>query len=189
MEAKKQIRKKLLAKRALLSCREQFAKSNAIFLQLQKEDWFQKAEVIFCYIHYHEEVQTEAILTYIWSQGKTVAVPKVMGSEMKFYSIATLADLELGYKGIREPSGCECRQEVIPDGKSLMLVPGVGFDRQGNRCGYGKGFYDRYLEQYPELHTIALAYDCQVCASLPVDFHDRVMDQIITESQIINTSR
>ena len=183
METKKQIRSRLLANRALLDCKEQFAKSNAIFLRLQEEVWFQQCTVLFAYIPYHDEVQTNAMIEYAWQHGKVVAVPRVTGETMKFYAITKWNALKSGYKGIQEPYRCE--QEIIPNAQSLMLVPGVGFDMGGNRCGYGKGFYDRYLEAYSNLHTIALAYDCQICNTLPIDSHDRIMHKIVTESRVI----
>ena len=80
-----------------------------------------------------------------WADGKEIAVPKVQGLDMIFYKLTDFAQLEPGYYGIPEPvSG-----EIVQWEDALMIMPGVAFDRQNHRVGYGGGFYDRYLEKHP----------------------------------------
>ncbi|MDE7286291.1 MAG: hypothetical protein K2N55_05560 [Lachnospiraceae bacterium] len=69
--------------------------------------------------------------------------------------------------------------------KCLLLVPGAVFDRERGRMGYGKGFYDRYLDAFPDLKSAALAFECQIVKKVPIEAHDRKPDMIITDKGII----
>ena len=84
-----------------------------------------------------------------WDDGKEVAVPRVDGDGiMHFYYLRSLKDLEPGAFGIMEPRA-DCR--ICETEEGLLLMPGVAFDEQGHRVGYGGGYYDRYLEKHPHL--------------------------------------
>jgi 5-formyltetrahydrofolate cyclo-ligase len=71
----------------------------------------------------------------------------------------------------------------------LILVPGVAFDRLGNRLGHGKGFYDRFLESCNNAYTIGIAYDFQVFNNIPCELHDKKMDAITTESGVLTINQ
>jgi 5-formyltetrahydrofolate cyclo-ligase len=98
--------------------------------------------------------------------------------------IDSFEDLEPGTMGILEP----IKKRSIIDAHKLdiILVPGVAFDRKGNRVGYGLAYYDRFLKKFsPSTVKIALAYDFQVVSDIPCEKHDQVVDIIITEREII----
>ena len=78
---------------------------------------------------------------------------------------------------------------VDPSIIEVALIPGVAFDLIGNRLGYGKGYYDRFLAKYPHIKRIALAFDLQIVSELPTDKYDQLMDQIITETREFKFSR
>ena len=69
--------------------------------------------------------------------------------------------------------------------KCLALVPGAVFDREKDRMGYGKGFYDRFLEKCTKVTAVALAFACQIAKKVPAEAHDRKVDMIITENEVI----
>ena len=105
---------------------------------------------------------------------------------MEFYQVVSIKQLESGYKGIKEPVVNErylYRFERSED--TLVIVPGVAFDANGYRVGYGKGFYDRFLEQEPNHPTLALCYDFQVVEKIESKPWDVPLDIIITETKII----
>ena len=111
-----------------------------------------------------------------YASGKHVAVPKVQGEIMHFYEITALSDCVPGAFGILEPAGEEKDRIATP---GFMLVPGLAFDKNGNRLGYGGGFYDKYLASHEEIITAALGYDFQIVEKVPSESHDRRMDYLI----------
>ena len=116
------------------------------------------------------------ILEQALRDGKQVAVPKVYGEEMRFICLTDLTRVEKGYAGIPEPVADE---PVAQDPKALVLMPGLAFDPQGNRMGYGGGFYDKFLEQEPEHPTVALCYDFQMLPHLETQSHDIPVDRVL----------
>ena len=101
---------------------------------------------------------------------------------MKFYYITSLNDLTAGYKGIPEP-GLYC-EPAAENRQKIILVPGVAFDINGNRTGYGKGYYDRYLSKHSNLIKIGAAFSLQVVDSIDADEFDIPLDYIVTENNI-----
>lgn len=99
---------------------------------------------------------------------------------MEFYLVSTYEQLEEGCFGIREPKDfCERINSVSKD--AVVIMPGVAFDRNGNRIGYGKGFYDKYFGNYPEVYKIAIAYEIQIVDEIFADKYDVKADCVITE--------
>ncbi|MEI3090074.1 MAG: 5-formyltetrahydrofolate cyclo-ligase [Oscillospiraceae bacterium] len=97
---------------------------------------------IYGYMSYNQEVRTMPILRQAQADGKRVAVPKVYGDEMKFLWLDDLNRTVSGAYSIPEPVGDE---PEAADETALILMPGLAFDPAGHRCGYGGGFYDKYL--------------------------------------------
>lgn len=177
MESKKDIRKRVLEKRNYISDKEWEDKSRLICEKVVTHPFFLQADSIYCYVDYRREVGARSIIEHAWKQGKKVAVPKVNGDEMEFYYIQSFEDLKEGYKGILEP------EEMHPatEEHALVIMPGAAFDRCGNRIGYGKGYYDKYLQSHSNLKTIALAFELQMVDAIPADTHDICPNIIITE--------
>lgn len=118
-----------------------------------------------------------------------IAYPKVLSDRenMEFYAIHNYNCMTPGYMNIPEPDGNE--KSVIPNekGKFVMIVPGLAFDMAGARAGYGGGFYDRYLERYPDIIKAAICYDRQLIKDKYInkDEHDIMMDYIITDKRVV----
>ena len=144
---------------------------------------YKETDTVFAYIDCKNEVQTRKVIEQCWKDQKTVAVPKVFGKIMKFYKISSYEDLEDGYFGIREPKHEELQEIVCEDG--LMILPGVAFDVNRHRVGYGGGFYDRYLEEHPMMKKIAFAFEFQMFDAVPFEAFDILPEKIITENTII----
>lgn len=180
---KKEIRTEVKKSRREATAEQIFQNSEKIcdtFLGLPE---YAASEIVFAYIDCKNEVQTKKVIEQCWKAGKHVAVPKVFGKIMKFYEIFSYDDLEDGYFGIREPKH-ELLQEIICE-YGLMILPGVAFDVQRHRVGYGGGFYDKYLEEHPNMKKIAFAFEFQVFDQVPFEDFDIQPEKIITEKRII----
>lgn len=137
---------------------------------------------IYTYMSFRNEVNTEYLISECLLSGKNTAVPKVYGEDMVFYQIDNTSDLCDGYMGIREPSE---DLPVMDTHNGIIIVPGMVFDRKGNRAGYGKGFYDRYLAKNPDLIKIGIAFNFQIVDEIETNPFDIPMDYIITEQEFI----
>ena len=181
MERKKLIRKEIFRRRKEASSQQVIENSAKICRTLCQLEEFQKAEWVYIYIDYKNEVMTGEIMEQALAMGKHVAAPKVVGKDMIFYEIQSLDDLEPGYFGIREP-----REDLpVADCETAFLVmPGVAFDREKHRVGYGGGFYDRFLEKHTKLYKAALAFEFQMMEEIPVEPTDILPDVVITETAV-----
>ncbi len=137
---------------------------------------YRNAKTVYGYLPYNQEVRTVAMLERAIADGKRVAVPKVIGDDMKFIYIADLSRVEKGYAGIPEPVD---DGPIADDPTALVLMPGLAFDREGHRIGYGGGFYDRFLAQEPDHPTLALCYDFQMMESLETEEFDIPVDTVL----------
>ena len=137
---------------------------------------YKTASTIYGYLPYNQEVRTVPILQRALEDGKTVAVPKVIGDQMIFVVMNDLSNVEKGYAGIPEPieNGPEAN-----DPYALVLMPGLAFDPKGHRIGYGGGFYDRFLEKEPNHPTVALCYAFQIFPDLETQDHDIPVDVVL----------
>lgn len=139
-------------------------------------DAYRQAKTVYFYLPYNQEVRTIPMLERALADGKRVAVPKVYGEEMRFIYIEDLSGIAPGSFGIPEPVADE---PVANDPTALVLMPGLAFDRQGNRMGYGGGFYDKFLNQEPDHPTVALCYEFQMCEALPTEEFDVPVDLVL----------
>ena len=162
-------------KRAMTEAQIQ-AKSEALAEKLYASDLYRNAKTIYGYLPYNQEVRTVPMLKRALKDGKQVAVPKVYGEEMRFILMEDLDAVETGYAGIPEPVA---DGPVACDPTALVLMPGLAFDPQGHRVGYGGGFYDRFLEQEPDHPTLALCYDFQMLQHLETEDHDIPVDRVL----------
>lgn len=178
MEIKTAIRQQILEKRSELDVLDWQKATEAITKEIIEHDWFREATDLYCYVDCKGEVGTRLIIEEAWRLGKSVWTPKVEKGGLSFYEVFSYDDLSPGQFGIMEPVGVT-RADGI-DG--LVIVPGVAFDKQRNRIGYGKGYYDRYLLDHPGLHTIAVAFDMQVLDEVPYEETDIRPEVLITET-------
>lgn len=181
LDAKKQIRKEVSARRQALSDDLKCEYSRKIIDAFVKSRAFQQADVVFCYVSTADEVSTNELLEYSWKTGKRVAVPKVLAPhEMEFYEIHGFEELRGGFKGILEPE----KSEEVQAEYGIVIVPGVAFDGSGKRLGYGGGFYDTYLQKHPEYKKAAFAFSMQMIDEIPAESHDVGMEYIYTEKGV-----
>lgn len=180
MDTKADIRKRMLHIRSTIPQIQQNTWSRTIQEQVLKRPAFQNADWIYLYMDYKSEVQTGFLFEECLKLGKHIALPRVHGSDMEFYEVRNRTDVLSGYKGILEPA----TTHLVQQPKAFMAVPGVAFSRNRMRLGYGKGFYDRYLQRFPDIYTCALAYECQVLEELPCEEHDVPLKELITEGVI-----
>lgn len=139
-------------------------------------DLYKQAKNIYGYLPYNQEVRTTAMLEQAQKDGKRIAVPKILGDTMIFVWLDDLTAVERGYSGIPEPIDLT---PVADDPTALVLMPGMAFDPQGHRCGYGGGFYDKFLASEPGHPTLALCYDFQVLPHLDTEEFDIPVDCVL----------
>lgn len=180
MVKKQDIRKEVLNQRNQMTEKEWDEHSHEICKKVVTHPFFLNSEEIYCYIDFRKEVGTRSIIEKAWRLGKKVAVPRIEASEMNFYYIESFLELESGHFGVLEPTGKE-----RAEGKQvLVIMPGAAFDETRNRIGYGKGYYDKFLQKHPTYDTLALAFQMQMVKEIPVDSFDVKPNQIITEENI-----
>ena len=184
-QEKKELRKRMLEKRAALGEEERRVWSESIVRHLLAMPDIQKAERIFSFLSFGEEVNMDGFLDACMRAGKHVYVPKtdVENRRMIPYRFRDYSSLVSGPYGIREPD--VTRLEAWHwQGEEFhaIIVPGVAFTRSGLRMGYGGGYYDRFLAALPyNPLLIAVCFEEQLVDSLPVELHDRRVDRIVTE--------
>ena len=150
---------------------------NIIFNKIVSLKEYKESNLILAYVSLKEEVDTIELIKYSLKIGKQVAVPKCEGNNIIFYYIYMLEELEEGKFGILEPK----TNEIVNNfDNSICIVPGIAFDKENNRIGYGKGFYDRFLEKYNGIR-IGLSYTECMCDKIDEDKNDIKMDIIIKD--------
>lgn len=182
---KDKIRKQVLAARSRLSPDERRSKSGEIERRLFGLPEFRtKAPVLF-FASFQSEVETHFMVRRALAEGRRVALPKVQGRSLALLEIRNFdAEVSPGAWGIPEP---DLGEPVGPADLGLIIVPGAVFDEQGNRIGYGAGFYDRLLASYGG-PTVALAFELQVVPAVPAEPHDVPVQKIVTEKRIIEVN-
>ncbi len=195
METKKEIRKQILQKRDALSLQERQQKSQIIAQRVISTEAFQKSDKLLLFSSYKSEVDVSLIMQYAFEMQKQVYLPKIIGSEMEFYRISSVSELLDGYCGIKEPK-VNVSQRFVPKKEEtvFILLPGAAFDKEGGRIGYGKGFYDRFLQNLEKtvpksnLCKMAVAFMCQIVDNgrIMKEEHDILPDYIVTEESIFD---
>lgn len=187
---KAQLRRQIRQRLAQLTPQERAEKSRLICRQIISSPTFQTASVVMAFMSMPTEVDTSGIILAAWQQGKTVVVPKIL-SEQRHIIPVEINSLEKGFEsdkmGILNPiSGVPWPFEDI----DLVITPGLGFDRQGNRLGRGGGYYDKFLSE-PKLHAAkwAVCFEMQLVDQVPHEPKDVPVDAIVTEKEIIYCNR
>ncbi len=185
---KKNLRDEILGRRKILDKEEKKHKDKKIYKTLVNSSLYKKCDNIFTYISFGGEVDTKEIIEKAFLDGKNVYVPVTKADGfMKFVQIEDFSELEKTPFGTLEPFDDNLKEE-IPRDDYLFIVPGVAFDRNGNRVGYGKGYYDRYFYNHEVFNKIGLAYDFQIKEDVFAMDWDEKVDIIITETETIRIS-
>ncbi len=184
LATKIQLRKQYKQIREQLTIESVMKNSEKIATQLFQTSFWQKSSTVMLYLSFRNEVMTDLIYQEGWKQGKTMLIPicSPQNGIMSMSVLSSLDQLVVNRYGIRELPD-HLQQIVSPETIDLCLIPGIAFDRFGNRLGFGSGYYDRYLAQIPALvPRIALAHNCQIFdGTLPTDQYDLPMDYMLTE--------
>ena len=190
LSAKQRLRAQALAARRATTDRE--TRSAAILQALMLQSAYSNSMRILFYVHTRDEVQTVDAIRSAMQAGKSVYVPYCVQDQLGLFELRDFDDLAPGAFGVLEPKPNlrnEPSRKIDPTDISLVIVPGVAFDRHGGRLGYGKGFYDRLLSDVRgQAELIGLAFDCQLFEEIPMEPHDVAMDLVITESTVYNPS-
>ncbi|MFQ5674065.1 MAG: 5-formyltetrahydrofolate cyclo-ligase [Nitrospinales bacterium] len=187
--SKSRLRREFSQKRAALNKIAVLENSRKIAGNLYSLKAFAESQNILFYLSLEKEVQTDAMIARSFELGKKVYVPSV-DNESYGLRITELPGLDIEFEtgtyGIREP-GKQYRHFVSAARIDFVVVPGLVFDRQGGRVGFGGGYYDRLLKKLsPRAVTAGVAFDFQVVESIPLAPHDVKVRKIITEKKTID---
>ena len=183
---KKKMRAAILALREAMPPAARSAASRAIIDKVCGLPQYAEATVVLTYMGFGSEIETQSFFERIIADGKIAVLPRVdrASQTLMLHAARSTSDLLTGKWGIREP-GADAPQVSINE-VDFLLMPGVAFDRFGNRLGYGRGYYDKLLViADPALTRVAAAFSCQIVEAVPVGPNDQRIDSIITESEII----
>ncbi|MGV3488854.1 MAG: 5-formyltetrahydrofolate cyclo-ligase [Tuberibacillus sp.] len=189
MEEKKVLRQKMKATLKNLDP-ETFAQGvKDVHSGLFHSDVWKKAKTIAVTVSQGTEMDTREIIERAWNEAKTVAVPKcdAKNKRLVFRQIQSFNQLETEYYGLLEPIESET-SVITKEEMDVIIVPGLVFDRQGYRIGFGGGYYDRFLKDVDTL-KIAQALDVQIIDRIPVEAHDIPVDVLFTPSEMIHCGR
>ncbi len=175
---KSQIRKKFIHLRNSLSREEIEYKSQIIQKRLLRSNEFKKISSIGLYFPIGSEVRTDLIMRESKTQLKDIAFPKILKENIVFvkYKCDGKDEFIRGKYGIMEPASLE---EIDIQ---LVVIPGISFDRSGNRIGYGKGYYDKFLQNHRIVLSFGLSFESQIFEDIiPSEDHDQKINALITE--------
>ena len=173
---KTELRQMIRAKKRAMTLAEIEEKSEALGRLFRESEAYQNARTIYGYLPYNQEVRTVAMLEQAMADGKRVAVPKCYGDEMRFIFMDDLSLVAPGYANIPEPVA---DGPIADDETALVLMPGLAFDKEGHRIGYGGGFYDKFLAAEPHHPTLALCYDFQMQDHVETQEFDVPVDTVL----------
>lgn len=178
---KKEIRTLIRKLKGRLTDTDRLAKSERALRLVESIGQFESARNVLVYHSLPDELSTNSFIDRL-AGTKNLFLPRVSGDTLEVLPYNP-AGLQSGAFDIMEPVGNDV---VDVDMMDAVIVPGVAFDRMGNRVGRGKGYYDRLLAGHPDLLLIGVGYDFQLIDSLEAEPHDIRMDYIVTDKEIIN---
>lgn len=178
-KTKKEIRKEMLKKRDALPKDYVYEQSDKVFKLLKTVNGFFNAESFFVYVDFRNEIKTDKIIDFL--KNKIVYLPKIDGENI--YAVKKGEETSLNKYGISEPKSNNAYTGKI----DVCIIPLVACSRKGDRIGFGKGYYDRFLKNTNSL-KIGLAYSWQVSDDFENDFFDEKLDIIVTEKEIIEVN-
>ncbi|WP_303970174.1 5-formyltetrahydrofolate cyclo-ligase [Sporosarcina ureae] len=186
---KQKLRKQVIQQLHQLTPSDHERKSASIVEKVLASDEFKYAETIGITLSRFPEVDTHHLIEVAWQAGKRIAIPRCIDStrEMDFRLIDSFDQTEVVYMDLKEPK-IELTESVKPEEIDLQIVPGVVYSETGYRIGFGGGYYDRYLINFP-FETISLAFDCQIRDNIDIEEHDIPVSYIYTDEHIIDCQK
>ena len=186
-EQKMLLRQLATERRSSVRRDEALARSKQIRERVLALPEVKSARVVSCYCSFGSEVETHGLIEALAKEGKTVCLPRVDDSQsfMTMYAFKSLADLKVNSFGFPEPVP-ESHRKVEAHAIDVILAPGLAFDEQCHRLGFGMAYYDRYISNMPRrVPVIALAFECQLFQEVPVNRRDVIVDKVVTEKRVI----
>ena len=157
---------------------EQMDEESAQIMEaLENTPQFQKADTVMLYSSLPDEVRTTAFIEK-WRNHKRIILPTVVGDDIVPVELTADTAFAVGDFNIMEP-----QNSPYTGGYDLIVVPGMAFDSSGNRLGRGKGYYDRFLAQHPDVPKIGICFDFQLVGNVPTDSNDIRMDAVLTPTK------
>lgn len=186
---KQLLRKQVLQQLHQLSPSDHERKSATIVEKVLASDEFKNAHTIGITLSRFPEVDTHRLIEIAWQVGKRIAIPRCISSTraMDFRLIDSFDQTEVVYMDLKEPK-IDQTTPVNPEDIDLQIVPGVVYSETGYRIGFGGGYYDRYLKNFP-FQTISLAFHCQISDNIDKEPHDIPVSYIYTDQHIIDCQK
>lgn len=172
---KKNLRNNIRNLKGKFSAEELASLSSAITTRVLADTDIVSSRTILLYSSLPDEVNTDALIDTFYSQGKTVLLPVVVGNDIELRQYS--GSMIVGSYGILEPVG---KLYLDYEHIDVALIPGIAFDRKGNRLGRGKGYYDRFLPKISSTIKIGLCFPFQIVESVPIETFDIPMDKVIS---------
>jgi 5-formyltetrahydrofolate cyclo-ligase len=186
---KKKMRDAVLARRDAMAPADRAAASRAIVQRVCALPEYARARTVLTYMGFGSEIETQPFFERIAADGKIAVLPRVdrASQSLILHPAREISELLTSKWGIQEPR--QDAASISITAIDFVLMPGVAFDRGGNRLGYGRGYYDKLIAAAnPVLVRVAAGFDWQIVDRVPVHVHDQKVHRIITETQIIAPS-
>lgn len=178
---KQSLRATIRRARAALDAAAAAEASVAIVERLRSLPELQSARVVALYAATEQEADISTLLPWLHERDVRTLYPRVVGERLELSEVSDAGRLQVGFRGILEPSGIAVGAEVV----DVALVPGIAFDPHGGRLGHGGGHFDRLLATLQDHATlVGVAFSLQVVPSLPLEEHDVPMDAVVTERAV-----
>ncbi len=179
---KQEIRANFKKKRREIPVDKKRENDRAIRERIESLPAYRRAACLLCYVSLPDEVDTLALIEDALTEGKMVCVPVSLEEThtVDFYQITSLDELKPGTYGVLEPVPGKAKKVTWFPRPSVCIVPGLVFDREGFRLGYGKGYYDRFLQRFRGV-KIGVCYKELTVELLPHGYYDRPVDWLISE--------
>ena len=185
-EAKKALRASVLATRAAMPAAQRISLSADVIERVRTLPVYRHAASVMTYMSFDTELDTHGFFDSLLRDGKMATLPRIdrTTKQLSVHRVSGPVDLVSGVWGIQEP---RADLPVVPISDiDMVLMPGVAFDRQGNRLGYGAGFYDRLLSTAGRRPVrVVAAFDEQVVDAVPHDETDQCIHLLVTPTQTI----
>ncbi|SDN41879.1 5-formyltetrahydrofolate cyclo-ligase [Alkalicoccus daliensis] len=177
---KTQIRQKMLSYRKNTEIYDKKDQEQLLYKQLFEHEAWKHADVIAVTISVGDELDTYPIIQKAWKEGKTVAAPVVNKNtrQLDFYSFTDFSECRKASFGLIEPDPSKtgfCAADML----ELIITPGLAFNKEGYRIGYGGGYYDKLLSRTSG-YSISLCFDFQLVEHIPVETFDQPVNEILT---------
>ena len=177
MSSKQDLRAAVRQRKKAMTLEDIASRSELLCQKVLQSKAYLSAATVYGYLPFNQEVDLLPLLRQAMADSKQVALPKCRGTEMRFILMSDLSRVRRSAIGAPEPLD---DSPVASDPAALVIVPGVVFDRQGHRIGYGGGYYDRFLATEPNHPTIALCYSFQLTDHLETESHDIPVDTVFS---------